>query len=98
MYFNILDRSAVNYAKWQLLLGEYSHYKFAVAAESFDLDILHKVRYPLLPERDASVDLTCVTRVESSMRFAVARPFVEEYITKGLINTVSLLCSCTKAL
>ena len=85
LHFN---RDAVNYVKWQLLRGEYSNYAYAI--QSINSDIFRKIEYPVSPELDASNDLTCARLVEEYMPLAIARPFVEEFITKDLIHTVSV--------
>ena len=76
---------AANYARWQLLLGELS-----VAAASLDngWDIIHKIKYPSTTVSEAT-RLACVQAVESAMPFAIARPFVEEFIPDEVINRVS---------
>ena len=81
------DRDAVNYAKWQLLRGKYFQYSSAI--QSLNPDTFYKIDYPVPPELGASNDFACVGVVEKSMPLAVARPFVEEFITRDLINLVS---------
>ena len=82
----VLNSNAVNYAKWQLLVKELS---FANAVDDFDWDIFRKLRYPKSSKLGASDNLPCVELVEQSMPLAIARPFVEEFVTTNLIDTVS---------
>ncbi|XP_065890272.1 endothelin-converting enzyme homolog isoform X2 [Dysidea avara] len=89
-YFRLFDfavtDNAVNYAKWQLLVKELS---FANAVDDFDWDIFRKLRYPKSSKLGASDNLPCVELVEQSMPLAIARPFVEEFVTTNLIDTVN---------
>jgi len=87
----VFNSDAINYAKWQLLVKELS---FASAVEDFDWDIFRKLRYPKSSKLGASDNLPCVELVEESMPLAIARPFVEEFITRNLINTVSAWMLC----
>ena len=81
----MFNSDAVNYAKWHLLLNELS---FANNLDEFD--IFRKLKYPKSSKLGVSDDhLECVELVEESMPLAIARPFVEEFITTGLIDTVS---------
>jgi len=82
------NRDAVIYAKWQLLRGEFSHY--ASAVEGYNSDIFHKIKYPITPDLSTSNDIACAILAEQWMPLAVARPFVDEFITKDLRNTVSM--------
>jgi len=84
-YCGMFNSNAINYAKWHLLLNELS---FANNLDEFD--IFRKLKYPKSSKLGASDDhLECVELVEESMPLAIARPFVEEFITAGLIDTVS---------
>ena len=76
---------AINYARWQLLRGE-----LAVASASLDngWDIIRKIKYPSTTASEAT-RLACVQAVESAMPFAIARPFVEEFIDNETISKVN---------
>ena len=87
----VFNSNAINYAKWQLLVKELS---FATAVEDSDWDIFRKLRYPKSSKFGASDNLPCVELVEDSMPLAIARPFVEEFISTNLINTVSAWMLC----
>jgi len=82
----VFNSNAINYAKWQLLVKELS---FATAVEDFDWDVFRELRYPKSSKLGASDNLPCVELVEDSMPLAIARPFVEEFVTNQLIDTVS---------
>jgi len=61
---------------------------FAAASLDNSWDIIHKVKFPSTNPSEAT-KLACVQLVESVMPFAVARPFVEEFISDETINQVS---------
>jgi len=82
----MFNSNAINYAKWQLLVREWS---FATGVVNFDWDIFRELRYPKSSKLGASDSVPCVELVEKSMPLAIARPFVEEFVTKQLIDTVS---------
>ena len=74
----------MNYAKWQLLYNEYKN--FAAAALSNDeIKKVHKTDFPVAE----TVSQACAQTVEKIMPFAVARPFVEEFITAEVVDQVN---------
>lgn len=72
----------VNYAKWQLLYQEYN--TFATVLPNNEAKTIHRVELPLAE----TPSLACAQAVETLMPFAVARPFVKEFITERIINKV----------
>ena len=68
----------MNYAKWQLLYNEYKIFG------AFLNNGIQKVRFSATD----AVDLACAHTVEMLMPLAVARPFVEEFITPEVIDQV----------
>jgi len=83
-------READDYAKWQLLLNE-----FVLSAASLggddDWGILWKAKFPKTSKLGESATLACVEFIETAMPFAVARPFVEEFVTDNTRNIVSYI-------
>ena len=69
----------------------------SVVAASLDnnWDIIRKIEFPSTTASEAT-RLACVRAVESAMPFAIARPFVEEFITEEVINEVIKFCSYIK--
>ena len=90
--YTCFDRGAINYAKWQLFQNELNHFAFALGDSS--LNVFHKKKYPRSYKYGVSdIKVSCAELVELSMPLAVARPFVEEFISTETINTVSEFCS-----
>ena len=69
----------VDYAKWQLLVNEISLYTASLPQDSWG--ILQEIKFPKASKLSQDTKLNCVELVENSMPLAVARPFVDEYIT-----------------
>ena len=67
-----------------------SEISFAAASLDHGWDIIRKIKHPATTASEAT-RLACVQTVESAMPFAIARPFVDEFITDGVINRVSYL-------
>jgi len=84
----VFDRDAVNYAKWQLLHNELNQFAFAMEDSSWE--IFRKNKYRKSSKLDVSDKLACAQFVQNSMPLAVARPFVEEFITRNIISIVSI--------
>jgi len=84
----VFDRDAVNYAKWQLLQNELN--QFAFASEDSSWEIFRKNKYRKSSQLDVTDKLACARFVQDSMPLAVARPFVEEFITRNIISIVSI--------
>ena len=71
-----------DYAKWQLLVNAYSFYTAPLPDSS--LKILQDVKFPKTSKLSEDAKLTCVEGLEIFMPFAVARPFVDEFITDSM--------------
>lgn len=87
-YYEILYSNhnvTVNYAKWQLLYNEYKNFPFTIP-ENDGIKENHRTDLPLA---ETTVGQVCAQAVEKFMPLAVARPFVEEFITEEVINRVS---------
>lgn len=77
------DHSAtVNYVKWQLLLNEYNN--FATLFLSDGVKTIHKIEFPLAE----TTNQACAQVVEKFIPFAIARPFVKEFINEEVIHQV----------
>ena len=77
-----------DYAKWQLLVNELSLYIASLPQDSWR--ILQDIKFPRTSKLSQDTKLNCVELVENAMPLAVARPFVEEFITDSTIVKVSL--------
>ena len=53
--------------------------------------ILRKAKFPKTSKLGESSTLACVEFVETAMPFAIARPFVEEFVTDNTVNVVSYI-------
>ena len=74
----------MNYARWQLLHNEYNN--VGAAALSYDeVKKVHKTGFPVAE----TVSQACAQAVEKIMLFAVARPFVEEFVTAKVVDQVN---------
>ena len=76
------QHTIANYARWQLLYSEYS--KYAIFLD----DGIREFFNTELPLAETA-SLGCAQVVEKIMPLAVARPFVEEFITKEAIDQVN---------
>lgn len=65
-----------------------SEVSVATASLDYGWDIIRKIKFPSTNPSEAT-KLACVQTVEDAMPFAIARPFVEEFIPDGVINRVS---------
>jgi len=54
-----------------------------------DWGILRKLKFPKTSKLGESATLACVEFIETAMPFAIARPFVEEFVTDNTTNIVS---------
>ena len=70
-----------DYAKWQLLVNTYSVYTASLPDDNWK--ILRDVKFPKTSKLSDDTKLTCVEILEEAMPLAVARPFVEEFITNS---------------
>ena len=82
----------VDYVKWQLLVNEVALYTASLSEDTWR--ILQEIKFPKTSKLSQDINLNCVELVESAMPLAVARPFVEAFITDTTRVNVSL-CSCT---
>ena len=78
-----MSSAAVDYAKWQLLSHVYSLYTAPLPVSSW-WKTLRDVKFPRTSNVNGATTLTCVEYVEDVMPLAVARPFVEEFITDSM--------------
>ena len=70
-----------DYAKWHVLVYALSLYAAPLPQDSESWKILRNVKFPKTSKLSDDTMLTCVEYLENSMPLAVARPFVEEFIT-----------------
>ena len=78
-------RTLQDYAKWHVILN-------AVQYTGGDLainDVLRKSRFPKSSQLGDDRSMDCVEFVEMAMPFALARPFVDKYITDDVRTKVS---------
>ena len=75
--------ATVNYAKWQLLHSEYNN--FAATFSNDGIKKVHKSSSPLVE----TASQACAQVVEMIMPLAIARPFVEEFITAKVVDQVT---------
>ena len=68
-----------DYAKWQLLVNELSLYTASLPHDSWR--IIWDMKFPKTSKLSQDTKLNCVELVESVMPLAVARSFVEEFVT-----------------
>lgn len=73
-----------NYAKFQVLWDaiQYAGQDFAIS------DLLHKSRFPKSSQLGGDRSQDCVEFVETAMPYALARPFVDKFISPNLIDMV----------
>ena len=74
--------AAVDYAKWQLLVHAFSLYTAPLLED--DWKVLRHVKFPKTSKLSDDTRLVCVEYLENVMPLAVARPFVEEFITDSM--------------
>ena len=77
--------ATVKYAKWQLLYSEYTN--FAAAFSNDGIKKVHKSGFPLM--ETTSQAQACAQAVQMIMPLAIARPFVEEFITAEVVDQVT---------
>ena len=80
--------SAVDYAKWQLLVNEVALYTASLPQDNWRT--LQEIKFPKTSKLSQDTKLNCIELVEGVMPLAVARPFVEELITDTTKVNVSL--------
>ena len=73
----------MNYAKWQLLLNEYNTFRAALSND--EIKKIHRTGFPVAE----TTSQACAQAVETFMPLAVARPFVEEFITAKVVDQVN---------
>ena len=78
----------LDYAKWQLLVSELSLYVASLPQDNWNM--LREIKFPKTSKLSEDTKLTCVELVETAMPLAVARPFVEEFITGTTRTEVSI--------
>ena len=81
-----------DYAKWQLLLHSVSLYVSPLPDNNWK--ILRDIKSPKTAKLSDDTKLTCVELIKAIMLLAVARPFVEEFITNSKENQVKFLAEC----
>jgi len=77
----------LDYAKWQLLVSQLSLYVASLPQDNWNM--LREIKFPKSSKLSEDTKLTCVELVETAMPLAVARPFVEEFITSSVKSKVS---------
>ena len=86
MFFNCsysYHNVTVNYAKWQLLYNEFNNFRAALSNDG--IKKIHRTDFPVVE----TASQACVQTVEKFMPLAVARPFVEEFISAKVIDQVN---------
>ena len=83
MTFFLMFGAAVDYAKWQLLIHAYSLYTAPLPVDYW-WKVLRDFKFPKASKLNGATNLTCVEYLENVMPLAVARPFVEEFITDSM--------------
>ena len=80
----ILYRSSTvkDYAKWQLLVHALSLYIAPLPQDTWK--ILRDIKFPKTAKLSDDTKLTCIELLEAVMPLAVARPFVEEFVTNSM--------------
>ena len=73
----------VNYAKWQLLYNEYKN--LGAALSNDEIKKIHRTGFPVAE----TTSQACAQAVEKFMPLAVARPFVEEFISAKVVEQVN---------
>ena len=71
-----------DYAKWQLLVHALSLYIAPLPQDNWK--ILRDIKFPKTAKLSDDTKLTCVELLEAVMPLAVARPFVEEFVTNSM--------------
>ena len=82
----MFNRVTIDYAKWHLLSNEMAGFTASLYGDNWD--IFRKKKYPKSSKFDEVDDFACLELVENSMPFAIARPFVKEFITDELKTKV----------
>ena len=77
-----------DYAKWHLLIHALSLYTAPLPKHKWQ--ILRDVKFPKTSKFINRTELICVKHVENVMPLAIARPFVEEFITDSMRTKVNL--------
>ena len=80
---------AEDYAKWQLLIRTLSLY-IAPLPSRDEWKIIRDINFPKTSKLSDETTLTCIEHAENVMPLALARPFVEEFITDSIKAKVSL--------
>lgn len=78
-------RTQRNYAKWHVILNAIQYTDGYLAIN----DLFRKSRFPKSSQLGDDRSMDCVEFVEMAMPFALARPFVDKYITDDLRSNVS---------
>ena len=85
MFAVFVFRTVQNYAKWQLILNAIQY----TDADGFAIrDILRKSRFPKSSRLGDERSTDCAEFVETAMPYALARPFVDEFVSDELIKKV----------
>jgi len=80
-------RTVKNYAKWHVVLNAIEF----VDEESATYDFIRKTRFPKSSRLGNERSMDCAEYVESAMPYALARPFVDEFISDDLRKKVVIL-------
>ena len=86
----ILYSVVEDYAKWHMLVHALSLYTAPLPRDSASWEILRNVKFPKTSKLSDKTMFTCIEYLESIMPLALARPFVEEFITDSMKIEVQL--------
>ena len=75
----------MNYTKWQLYCTMSTRILLLQHFQMMKLKKVHKIGFPVAE----TVSQACAQAVEKIMPFAVARPFVEEFVTAKVVDQVN---------
>ena len=76
-----------DYAKWQLLIHALALYIAPLPRDEWK--VLRDIVFPKTSKLSDETKLTCVEHIENAMPLALARPFVEEFITDSIKTKVN---------
>ena len=86
----ILYSVVEDYAKWPILVYALSLYTAPLPQYLESWKILRNVEFPKTSKLSDKTMFTCIEHLKSIMPLAVARPFVEEFITDSMKIEVQL--------
>ena len=91
MYIFCTSSVVEDYAKWHMLVHALSVYAAPLPQYSESWKILRDVKFPKTLKLSDNTMLTCVETLENIMPLALARPFVEEFITDSMKIEVHMI-------